>query len=100
MFRIEIKRVTGLLMAFALFTSTGLAQEKMEYPKSKKVDQVDTYFGTPVLDPYRWLETNVRNSAEVKDWVDAQNKLTSSVIANLPWCSYLFPRSQPAAVSL
>lgn len=84
MSRIKINHGIGLLMAFAFITSTGLAQDKMEYPKSKKVDQVDTYFGTPVLDPYRWLETNVRNSAEVKSWVDAQNQLTSSVIANLP----------------
>ncbi|MEN8123329.1 MAG: hypothetical protein ABFS35_23530, partial [Bacteroidota bacterium] len=26
------------------------------YPETKKVDTIDTYFGTKVSDPYRWLE--------------------------------------------
>ena len=29
---------------------------KITYPESKKVEQVDDYFGTKVPDPYRWLE--------------------------------------------
>jgi prolyl oligopeptidase len=29
---------------------------KIVYPVTKKIEQVDDYFGTKVYDPYRWLE--------------------------------------------
>jgi prolyl oligopeptidase len=57
----------------------------MEYPKTNRVNQVDTYFGTPVADPFRWLEEDARNSEEVRNWVEAQNKLTFAVIEELPY---------------
>lgn len=56
----------------------------MEYPTTKRVDQVDEFFGTKVADPFRWLEDDVRNSDDVKVWVEAQNKLTFSIIEQLP----------------
>lgn len=57
----------------------------MQYPKTKRVDQVDDFFGTPVVDPFRWLECDVRNSDEVRQWVDAQNKLTFSLLKKIPY---------------
>ena len=65
--------------------SNGLTQEKMDYPKTPRVDQVDEYFGVLVPDPFRWLEDDVRNSPEVRQWVDAQNKLTFEQIEALPF---------------
>lgn len=47
---------------------------KITYPESKKVEQVDDYFGTKVADPYRWLEDET--SAETKSWVEDQNRVT------------------------
>jgi prolyl oligopeptidase len=44
------------------------------YPNARKTDTVDDYHGTQVADPYRWLEE--LDSAETREWVDAQNKLT------------------------
>src|SRR3989344_2591727 len=44
------------------------------YPKTKKVKQIDNYFGTKVSDHYRWLEDG--NSKDTKKWVAQQNKLT------------------------
>ena len=50
--------------------------EKMTvtYPKTKKVDTVDVYFGTKVPDPYRWLEDDL--SEETAEWIKKQNELT------------------------
>ena len=56
---------------------------KIAYPESKKVEQVDDYFGTKVADPYRWLEDE--NSAETKAWVAAQNKVTFAYLDSIPY---------------
>src|SRR5205814_1017560 len=51
---------------------------------TKRVDQVDEYHGVKVGDPYRWLETDVRNSKEVADWVAAQNEVTFGYLKAIP----------------
>lgn len=57
-------------------------QQKLMYPSTRTVDQVDDYHGVTVADPYRWLED--LNSEETKAWVAAQNGLTSSYLAAIP----------------
>src|SRR5215211_5152769 len=56
---------------------------KLVYPESKKVDQVDDYFGTKVPDPYRWLEDET--SAETKAWVEDQNKVTFAYLDKITY---------------
>jgi prolyl oligopeptidase len=63
---------------------------KLTYPVTKKVDQVDDYFGTKVADPYRWLENN--DSQEVADWVAAENKVTYQYLDQIPYRKALFNR--------
>ena len=53
------------------------AKPALAYPQTRRADQVDPQFGVQVADPYRWLENDVRNDAEVKAWVDAQNVVTN-----------------------
>ncbi|HEU4716908.1 MAG TPA: S9 family peptidase, partial [Bacteroidia bacterium] len=53
------------------------------YPKTRKVDTVDTYFGVKVPDPYRWLEDD--NSDSTKKWVDEENALTQDYLAKIPF---------------
>lgn len=38
--------------------------------------------GTPVADPYRWLED--QNSTETRAWIDEQNKYTQSFLEKVP----------------
>jgi prolyl oligopeptidase len=54
----------------------------LTYPVTNKVAQTDNYHGTTIADPYRWLED--ANSAETKDWVEAQNKVTQAYLAQIP----------------
>jgi len=54
------------------------------YPQTRRVDLVETQFGVPVADPYRWLENDVRNDPEVRAWVDGENKVTNAFLATLP----------------
>jgi prolyl oligopeptidase len=42
----------------------------------------DTYFGTNVVDPYRWME-NLK-SPEVQSWMKAQNDYTRNFLDHLP----------------
>lgn len=78
---------TPLLRLIALLGVTALsafpAAQKLQYPESTKSDHVDTYFGTRVGDPYRWLENE--NSPETAQWVQAQNKLTFSYLDSIPY---------------
>ena len=55
----------------------------MTYPETKKVDTVDTYFGTEVEDPYRWLEDDM--SDETGEWVKEQNKVTFGYLDKIPY---------------
>jgi len=55
----------------------------LPYPQTKKVDTVDTYFGTAVPDPYRWLEND--QAADTKAWVKEENKVTQNYLGQIPY---------------
>ncbi len=59
------------------------AQEKVNYPQTRKEAVVDDYFGVSVPDPYRWLEDD--NSEETKKWVEEQNKVTFAFLEKIPY---------------
>src|SRR5262245_52940060 len=65
--------------------ATASSDPKITYPESKKVDAVDIYFGTKVPDPYRWLEEDKANAAEIAAWVEAQNRVTFSYLDRIPF---------------
>lgn len=75
--------ITTLAVAFApLACAWAMATQKMNYPATKKIDQVDEIFGTRVEDPYRWLED--ADSPETRAWIEAQNRLTFGYLASIP----------------
>ncbi len=75
-------RLAMSMMALASVTTCALADD-LTYPKAREVERLDIYHGTEVADPYQWLETDVRESAEVKDWVDAENEVTFGYLESI-----------------
>ena len=71
-------------MAIGLLPSSASAEGNLPYvyPKAKKVDQVDTYHGVDVPDPYRWLENP--DAPESRVWIEAQNRLTMPFLEAIP----------------
>jgi prolyl oligopeptidase len=65
----------------------GLTEYKnitVKYPQTKKDTTVkDTYFGTVVPDPYRWLENDT--STETAAWVKAENGVTQNYLSQIPF---------------
>jgi prolyl oligopeptidase len=66
-----------------ILTTFNCASQKLKYPKTPKVNQVDTYFGTEVRDEYRWLEDDT--SAATAKWVEEQNKVTFAYLEQIPF---------------
>ena len=82
-----MKKVTLLVM---LVLSAALGAQGLQYPTTKTVDHVDTYHGTAIADPYRWLEDDT--SAETAAWVEAQNKVTFAYLDKIPYRAQLTKR--------
>jgi len=70
------------------FIATALAQNAP--PKAPVREVTDTYSGTRVVDPYRWME-DTRNP-EVVEWMKAQNAYARSVLDRLPLRNELLKR--------
>ncbi len=81
-----MKKTMMILLSFSLLVAALACARKaarLDYPQTKKGDQVDDYFGTKVPDPYRWLEDD--NAEEVKAWVEAENKVTFGYLEKIPF---------------
>ena len=59
------------------------SKQEHKYPETRKADNVDTYFGTNVPDPYRWLEDD--RSEETAKWVQSQNEVTFDYLSKIPF---------------
>ncbi|MCW3096987.1 MAG: Prolyl oligopeptidase [Chthonomonadaceae bacterium] len=81
----------SLLVGFAtLAGQLTLRAQGLDYPQTQQIAHTDTYFGTVVSDPYRWLEDD--NSAATKAWVEAENKVTFDYLAKIPYRAALLAR--------
>lgn len=59
------------------------AFDEISYPKARQDTVVEHHHGVPVADPYRWLED--ADDADTVAWIDAQHRLTRTVLDGLPW---------------
>ncbi len=56
---------------------------KLSYPAVIRSTVEETYFGTTLKDPYRWLED--LNSKETVEWVTAQNSVSFDYLNHIPF---------------
>lgn len=75
-------RFTSRLLLVLLMSGATSIRAGIVYPATRTTNQVDVYHGVSVSDPYRWLEDE--NSAETKDWVEAQNRVTFDYLGKIP----------------
>ena len=73
----------SIIISVIILTTIMNAQTKLNYPKTKKGTQVDTYFGTTIQDPYRWLEND--KSPETEAWVKSENEVTYDYLSKIPY---------------
>lgn len=71
----------ALLSASALLGTA--CSSGLRYPETAREETKDSYFGTEVADPYRWLENDT--TRRVASWVEAQNALTYDYLAKIPF---------------
>ena len=70
-------------LPFIVLAASASAQT-LSYPQTARENVVETQFGVPVADPYRWLENDVRNDQRVRQWVTDQNRVTNAFLQTLP----------------
>src|SRR5574338_347962 len=80
----------ALALSVTVFGTTALLAQGLQYPATKKIDHVDTYHGTKVADPYRWLEDDT--AAETAAWVKAENAVTFPYLEKIPYRKQLAAR--------
>lgn len=85
--------ITCAGLPFLVACQANNSEEKsmsLSYPETREEAVVDTFFGTAVSDPYRWLEDDM--SEETGDWVKAQNEVTFGYLETIPYRQKLVDR--------
>lgn len=82
----------ALAVLFCSYTHAQMTIKTLPYPKAKKVDVVDTYFGTQVPDAYRWLEND--HADDTKAWVQDENKVTFNYLDQIPYRAEMHKRME------
>src|SRR5579859_718842 len=72
----------ALLLGASLWCAAVAADPPLTYPPAARSNVVEDYQGTPVADPYRWLED--LDSPQTRAWVSAEGKLTDDYLASIP----------------
>lgn len=79
----KMNRFTLIALSVSLFSFMAPAQaESISYPDTQRIQHVDTYHGTAVEDPYRWLENP--HDDRTKAWIEEENKITQSYLQKIP----------------
>jgi prolyl oligopeptidase len=72
-------RFAALAAAICVSLPAGVfAEDSGPPPRAREAPVEDEYFGTRVVDPYRWMETP--GSSELRQWLEAQARQTRAVL--------------------
>src|SRR6516164_2477449 len=82
------QNVDLLLLCALLGGILSIPAKDTNAPPTARHDVADTYFGTSVSDPYRWLEN--AQDKKVHDWSAAQDKRTRKYLDGLPQRKAIF----------
>lgn len=77
----KMKKILTTVVITSTLISCG--EDKLTYPVTEKKPVTDNYFGTEIIDNYRWLEDD--RSAETAQWVKTQNELTFNYLEKIPY---------------
>ncbi len=72
----------GVLVLALLAAACGEGRSANAPPATRVTVVTDTLHGTPVPDPYRWLED--QQSPETRAWIDAQNRYAHAILDTVP----------------
>jgi prolyl oligopeptidase len=84
-----MRRRIGFALALLLLIPA-VATAQSQLPNTPVRAVIDDYFGTKVVDPYRWMENT--SDPEVIAWMKAQNDYTRAVLARIPGRDELLAR--------
>jgi prolyl oligopeptidase len=84
-----MRRLLGIVVPLLLLIPAASSAQSAP-PKTPVRPVTEDYFGTKVVDPYRWLENT--SDPEVVAWMKAQNDYTRAVLARIPGRDELLAR--------
>ena len=79
---LSVSLSTPLRLAQAQRQGEGGGAAPITYPETKKVDVVDDYFGTKIIDPFRWMEAGL-SDPHFLEFIKGQDKATRRILNRL-----------------
>ncbi|HEY4441181.1 MAG TPA: prolyl oligopeptidase family serine peptidase, partial [Candidatus Elarobacter sp.] len=86
-----VRPLAAVAAAIVLALTTAASAAIPPAPIAKKVPVTDTYFGTQVVDPYRWMEAK---GPDLLAYLKAQNDRTRTILDSIPGRAALQARLQ------
>lgn len=79
-------RAFGPLLGLALAASLALPALAAlpPAPVAKQIPVTDEYFGTKVVDPYRWMEQPYESNGDLQSYLRTQNDRTRAILDSIP----------------
>ena len=94
----KLRYLFAVLLAAVSIVWSQSAATPSSPPKAAVRPVTDDYFGTKVVDPYRYME-NLKDP-EVQTWFAGQNDYTRAVLANIPGRAQMLARIQELSQSV
>ncbi len=78
-----IAAISILASSLAFMQPDKTKNKIMTYPQTEIIPVNDTFFGTEIVDPYRWLEDDL--DPKTKNWIFRQNENTYNYLSQIPY---------------